>query len=265
MSYDNKGMMWLRVKNWKKYQLDNRMRNKEIKLKFVLSWTEKFDDVDYVKLSLFERGLYNDMIALAGKRPARTLPNDPTWIARSMHVSRTEMPRVPHALATLIERGFIIPMDTEKNLEEDGENVGGEREGERDREGDCQSVNQSVVKETDVSTEEQKFELVDLEIAVHDLPCFTLLHLEFGRPEILPEPVIRRIHSALKALQKDELWMQGCIRWASKHKFWKERVVNAETFATPLINSINDPEAKMFAAQYDKYIAQRKAAGAGKR
>jgi hypothetical protein len=265
MSYDDKGMKWLRVKNWRKYQLDNRLRSKDAPLKYVLSWTGKFADVDYVKLSMFERSLYNDMIALAGTRPLRTLPNDPTWIARSIHVSRTEMPRVPHALVTLIERGFIIPIVTEKNFEEDGENVAREGEGEREGERDCQSVNQSVVKEADASLEEQGFVVVDLEIAVHDLPCFTLLHEEFGRSEILPEPVIRRIHSALKALGKDELWMQGSIRWAARHKFWKERVVNAETLATPLINSINDPEAKMFAAQYDKYIAQRRAAGAGKR
>lgn len=265
MSYDDKGMAWLRIKNWERYQLDNRMRNKDAQLKYVLSWTSKFADVDYVKLSEFERFLYNEMIALTGTRPNRTLPNDPTWIGRSIHVSRTSMPRVKNALRTLIERGFIIPIVSEKFSEECGQNTC--REGEGEGEGESTSVCQSVSdkEEADASLEEPQFELVDLEVAVHDLPCFTLLHDEFGREAELPEVVVRRVHSALKKLGKNEVWMQGCIQWALKHKWWSSRVVNAETFAKRLVSSTDDPDQKKFAAQYNRHVAQRRAAGAGKR
>jgi hypothetical protein len=217
---------------------------------------------------MYERALFEQVCLLVAKRPLRTVLNHPTWLSQALHMQPSDIPHVGHALSTLISRGLLIPIVTEEIFETNDENSAGNREREGNREGEGNlSVSQSVgVKEADASLEEEQgFVVVDLEIAVHDLPCFTLLHECFGRPDMLPEATIRRVHSALKALGKDELWMQGCIVWALKHKWWSSRVVNADTFAKRLISSINDPEAKMFAAQYDKYIAQRKAAGAGKR
>jgi hypothetical protein len=264
--YDDKGLPWLRVKKWEEYQPSvATFRKKDAALPWIRDYTNKLEKPEFTQLKMYERALFEQVCLLVAKRPLRTVVNHPTWLSQALHMQPSDIPHVGHALSTLISRGLFIPIVTEKIFEQDDENGVGEGEGERDREGNLQSVNQSVVKEADASLEEQDFGVVDLEVAVHDLPCFTLLHEEFGRSEILPEPAIRRVHSALKALGKDELWMQGCIRWAARHKFWKERVVNAETLATPLIKSINDPEAKMFAAQYDKYIAQRRAAGAGKR
>lgn len=267
--YDNKGLAWLRLKKWKKFQPDSSLRNKDAQLKWVRDWTEKLDNYDFTLLTFYERALFEGLCLLAGKRPLRTIPNDPTYISRALHAQPTDIPHVGHALSTLILRGFVIPINTEEFIEEDEQNLSREGEGEREREGEGSGpVSQSVSdKEADASLEDEEtgFVLVDLDIAVHDLPCFTLLHDEFGREAELPEVVVRRVHTALKMLGKNEVWMQGCIQWALKHKWWSSRVVNAETFAKRLVSSTNDPDQKKFAAQYNRHVAQRRAAGAGKR
>ena len=120
MSYDNGGFKWLRIKNWKKYQPDARLRNKEARLKYVLDHIDKLDNYDYQQLTMFERALYEGVILIAGTRPSRSLPNDTTWIASALHVSRSERPRVSHALTVLQEHGYIIPTNTERFFEDEG-------------------------------------------------------------------------------------------------------------------------------------------------
>ena len=269
--YDDNGKPWLRVKKWEDYNPSvANMRKKDAALPWIRAYTEKLDNYEFTQLTMFQRALFEGVCLLVGKRPLRTVRNDPTWLSQALHVQLTDIPHVGHALSTLISRGLFIPIVTEKIFDEDDENGCREGEGEGDREGerDFQSVSHSVCKEADASfgeEEEDGFKIIDLEVAVQDLPCFTLLHEGFGRSEMLPEMTIRRVHSALTKLEKTVAWMQGCIQWAFKHKFWKERVVNAETFAKRLIASIDDPDGNKFAAQYDRHLAQRKAAGAGKR
>lgn len=272
--YDNKGYPWLRLDNWKKYQPDDRLRNKEAQLPWIRDYTKKLDNYDFIQLTLLQRALFEGLCLLAGKRPLRTIPNDPTYISRALHVQATDIPHVGHALATLISRGFVLPSITERISDEDVENAvrEGEREGDREGEGSKQVSNLSSYEEADASFEKldgnnEEPVVIDLDVPVHDLPCFTLLHEEFGRSEILPEPTIRRVHSALKALGKDEAWMVGCVRYTQSHKkFWAKCVFNAETFGDALIRGINDPSGKKLPGQYDHYVAQkRRAAGAGKR
>jgi hypothetical protein len=270
MKYDSKGCKWLRVRNWEKYQPDAKLRNKTVRLPWVKSWVNKLDNYDYQQLTTFQRGLLADILVLAGSRPLRSIPNDPTWVAHALHVIRTDIPHVPHAITTLVSRGYLIPTNTERFFEDEDEIAVGDRDREGDREGGGDSsVSQSVsYEEADASLQEtREFVVIDTEVPVHDLPCFTLLHEEFGRAEKLPDDVIRRVHSALKALGRDEVWMQGCIQYTQNHKkFWANRAVNAGAFANALINGINDPLGKMLPAQYDRYVAQkRRAAGAGKR
>lgn len=135
MSYDNGGFKWLRIKNWKKYQPDARLRNKEARLKYVLDHIDKLDNYDYQQLTMFERALYEGVILIAGTRPSRSLPNDTTWIASALHVSRSERPRVSHALTVLQEHGYIIPTNAERFFEDEGKFAVGEGEGTGDREG----------------------------------------------------------------------------------------------------------------------------------
>jgi hypothetical protein len=267
VKYDNKGFKFLRVKNWEKYQPDARLRNKDARLPWVKDWTNKLENYEFTQLTFYQRHLFEAICLLVATRPSRTIHNDPTHISRATHAQATDIPHVGHALSTLILQGFIIPTNTEKFIDEDDENVARDREGEGEREGegDCQSVSQLVsYEEAEEQKESDEFKVIDKEILVHDLPCFTLLHEEFGRAEKLPEEVVRRVHSALKALGKTPAWMQGCLQFALNHKFWAGRVVNAGAFAKVLINGINDPEGKKLPAQYDRYVAQkRRAAGAG--
>jgi hypothetical protein len=102
MKYDDKGMKWLRVRNWQKYQPDSRLRNKEARLPWIKDWTNKLENYDFLKLTLFERAVFEGVCLVAGTRPSRSLPNDPAWIARELHVSRAERSRVSGC-------GFIVP------------------------------------------------------------------------------------------------------------------------------------------------------------
>lgn len=131
MSHDNGGFKWLRVKNWRKYQPDARLRNKEARLKYILDHTDKLDNYDFQQLSIFERGVFEHVCLVIGTRPSRSIPNDPTWIARAIHASRSESPRVHHALTTLQQHGYIIPTNTEKFFEDENEFAVGEGEGLR--------------------------------------------------------------------------------------------------------------------------------------
>lgn len=120
-------MKYLAIKNWEKYQPNERLRKKDAKLPWVKSYTDKEDDYEYGRLSLFARALLDGIQRLRG-RTARNPHNDATWIARALCVVATDRPHVQYALDTLIARGFLIPTNQEV----------GSREGDRDREGDTE-------------------------------------------------------------------------------------------------------------------------------
>jgi hypothetical protein len=269
--YDDKGLPWLRVKKWEEYQPSvATFRKKDAALPWIRDYTNKLEKPEFTQLLMYERALFEQVCLLVAKRPLRTVVNHPTWLSQALHMQPSDIPHVGHALSTLISRGLFIPIVTEEIFENSDENSAGDGEREGNREGERDSsVSQSVsVIEADASLveeEEKGFKVVDLEVAVSDLPCFTLLHEGFGRSEMLPEPTVRRIHSALVRLEKTPAWMQGCIQYVSRHKWWKERVTHAEAFAKALINGINDPEGKKLPAQYDKHTAQRRAAGVGRK
>jgi hypothetical protein len=124
--YDDKGLKWLRVRNWERYQPGKKLFKKDARLKYVLDWTDKLDNVDFQRLTYFERALFSQVCLVAGTRPLRSVLNDPTWLARETHALRTDIPHVPHALATLIAQGYLIPMKTEKFSEEEAEKGVGE-------------------------------------------------------------------------------------------------------------------------------------------
>jgi hypothetical protein len=124
--YDDKGLKWLRVRNWERYQPGKKLFKKDARLKYVLDWTDKLDNVDFQRLTYFERALFSQVCLVAGTRPLRSVLNDPTWLARETHALRTDIPHVPHALSTLIAQGYLIPMKTEKFSEERAEKGVGE-------------------------------------------------------------------------------------------------------------------------------------------
>lgn len=124
--YNDGGFKWLRIKNWERYQPGKKLFKKDARLKYVLDWTDKLENYDFQKLSYFERALFSQVCLIVGTRPLRSLPNDPTWIARETHAIRSDISKVSHGLTTLIVRGYLIPMKTEKFSEEEAQKGSGE-------------------------------------------------------------------------------------------------------------------------------------------
>src|SRR5271157_1784277 len=236
MRYDDKGMKWLRIRNWVKYQPDGKLRKKDARLSWVRDYTDKLENYDYVQLTMFQRAVFEGLCLLAATRPSRSIHNDPTYISRALHATITDIPHIGHALSTLILRGYIIPTNTEKFFEDEDDFAVRDRDREGDREGEGEGLPVSQLagyEEAEASLEEKKlvegFEVTDQGVPASALPCFALLHSEFGCDDQLPEETVRRVHSALRVLGKDELWMQGCIQYALEHKWWKKCVFNAKS------------------------------------
>jgi hypothetical protein len=138
MKYDDKGLKWLRVKNWEEYQPSSKLFKKDARLPWIKDYTNKLDNVEYQQLGVVARYIYEGICLIAGTRPERTLPNDPAWIAQALHIRRAEHAHMPRTLITLVEHGFVIPIKTEK-ISEDEEVVGSEKaeeigEGRREKE-----------------------------------------------------------------------------------------------------------------------------------
>lgn len=113
--------------------------------------------------------------------------------------------------------------------------------------------------------ERGSIELIDLEVPVNELPCYAVLHEEFGVRAELPERPIREIHTVLSKLGEDENWMRGCLRWCFDHrKFWSKCIVRVSSFADSLVKGLDDPDAKQLPAQYNRFLSSKhRTAGAG--
>lgn len=95
-------MKYLEVKNWGKYQASMKHRD------WIRDYVNQNDDEDLGVLSLFERGLLQELRRLRG-RTGRNIYNDVTHIALAIHAKGTDRPHIRHALDTLIARKFLIP------------------------------------------------------------------------------------------------------------------------------------------------------------
>jgi hypothetical protein len=164
MKYDDKGMKWLHVRNWKKYQPDGKLFRKDARLKYVLDWTDKLDNYDYQQLTMFQRALFEHVCLVAGTRPLRSMPNDPTWLSSTLHVPTTERPRIPHALSTLLEHGYLFTTNDEKFSEEEEEAAtekpkkgsGELRVESRDRDGELRVEQETVLVNSEATSTPKK-------------------------------------------------------------------------------------------------------------
>jgi len=104
---------YLVIKDWDKHQPSGKLFKKDARLPWIKDYTDKLENYEYLKLTLFQRAVYEGCCLLVGKRPDRSLPNDAAWIARALHASRPETPCVPTALVVLIDRGLLIPTNDE--------------------------------------------------------------------------------------------------------------------------------------------------------
>ena len=96
---------YIAVRNWAKYQ--EKMKNGSVRRPFIKDAVAKDSDPDYSDLSFFQRYVLDGLrrlTALHGQNPR----NDAMWVARALCANRTDRPHVPHAVATLTARGFLI-------------------------------------------------------------------------------------------------------------------------------------------------------------
>jgi hypothetical protein len=96
---------YIGVRNWGRYQ--EKMKNGSIRRPFIKDAVAKDSDPDYSALSFFQRYVLDGLrrlTALHGQNPR----NDAMWVARALCANRTDRPHVPHAVATLTARGFLI-------------------------------------------------------------------------------------------------------------------------------------------------------------
>lgn len=88
-------------------------------------YTDKELDADYMRLTCLQRYVLDGCCRLRG-RSGKNLPNDATTLARLLHVARTDAPHIPHAVSTLLTRGFLVLSNqqldfTDKDKEEEKE------------------------------------------------------------------------------------------------------------------------------------------------
>jgi len=124
-------MKYLTIKNWDKYQPDQKLKDKFASLKWVKDYTDKEFDSDYMDLTFFQRYVLDALCRLRGRLGHDIPYDDPTWVARLLHAVRTDAPHIPHAVATLLARGFLALQNDEVTCREgEGEGETGEVRGE---------------------------------------------------------------------------------------------------------------------------------------
>lgn len=92
---------YLAIKNWSKYQSGKKGWD------WIKDYVNQGDDEDLGGLSLFERGLLQELRRLRG-RSGKNIPNDATHIARAIHALGTDRARIGNAIETLIERNILV-------------------------------------------------------------------------------------------------------------------------------------------------------------
>jgi len=98
---------FLAIKNWDKYQSDDKGRVRGGSSPWVKDWTDKESDDGYMALTVFQRYILDGCRRLRGKF-GKNIPNDPMYVARALHIGRTDRPHVRHAVSTLTVRGFLL-------------------------------------------------------------------------------------------------------------------------------------------------------------
>lgn len=102
-----------RVKNWEKWQAGVRP-DRRGRLPWIKDYCDREDvDDDFRSLTMFQRAVLEGLARVAGANPSRLIHSDLTYILNTLHVPRSDRPHVPHAIATLTSRGWLIPEDNE--------------------------------------------------------------------------------------------------------------------------------------------------------
>jgi hypothetical protein len=98
--------VYLEIKNWEKYQADNKGQVREGPSPWIKDWTDKESDYEYSKLTYYQRYVYDALRRLKGKT-GKNPPNDPLYIARATHALPRDSAHIAHAIRTLIDLGLV--------------------------------------------------------------------------------------------------------------------------------------------------------------
>ena len=92
---------YLAIKNWGKYQSGKKGWD------WIKDYVNQNDDDELSGLSMFERGLLQELRRLRG-RSGKNIKNSVTHIAGAIHAKVTDRPHIRHAIDTLIARGILV-------------------------------------------------------------------------------------------------------------------------------------------------------------
>lgn len=96
---------YLSIKNWRKFQ--PLLKNGQDCRDWIRLNTRLEDDPAYNHLGWFAQHLLVGLWRLRG-RTGKNILNDPKHISIALQVAPTARPRLPHAILTLISRGFLV-------------------------------------------------------------------------------------------------------------------------------------------------------------
>jgi hypothetical protein len=125
---------YLAIRNWNKFQ----QQSKTGKLAWCKLYAAQADDIEYQRLTTFERGVLHDAY-LVVTRTGRNLHADLTWFARTTNTLPRYHARLTHAIQTLITRRFLTPTASENPFVEE-RRIRGEKE-EKKNEKESESAN----------------------------------------------------------------------------------------------------------------------------
>lgn len=115
---------YLAVKNWEKYQPAYTSGQRA---RWIRSWVDKYDDLIYSRLSVFQRHILDgirDMRGKLGKNP----PADEQWLCNALALHRGERSHVGTTLQRLQDDGFLVLTNQQND-----ENFSRKRRGEERR------------------------------------------------------------------------------------------------------------------------------------
>lgn len=117
-------MNYIAIKNWEKYQADDKGKVREGASPWIKDWTDKEADYEYSKLTGLQRYVYDALRRLRG-RLGKNPPNDPAYIGRATDMLPRDRAHLAHAIRTLHLLGLITfvesttsPHRVEKSREE---------------------------------------------------------------------------------------------------------------------------------------------------
>lgn len=111
---------YLAIKNWEKFQSGKKGWD------WIKDYVNQDDDKDMAALSMFERGLLQELRRVRG-RSGKNIANDMKLIASATHAKGTDRARIGNAIGTLIQRKILILTNEQDDSLE-------ERRGEEKRE-----------------------------------------------------------------------------------------------------------------------------------